>query len=394
MSAAEINRFIRHTPRSILEPYVKTHAPHLFESFVWPSNENDHIPLLLAAVDKMDRDEREILRINAERVNEMSDEEGQAALLSVVQDFETFENLENAHHRATWVFINDNAAFRHAEETRYADHNRQGRMWDGFIGPQGIKISSDPLALETFRTRLTDIFGKNTKMKIEVYSRQRPDDEDGTTPVEQIVVYREGLPDSYPAFEGNDLVTKIIRPVYEVVICYEPATGVIEIVAKDKEQREAIACMFSETMLGTAIEGNRLPLRQYDLSSLATARSFQTEPEDGIEDVKVLMIKLRPLEGGGSVTLEISNKHPRSIYEQSREWFEDKDPLQNGFAVHQAKLSVRFYPTASDKRGKVLPLKITMPNRCDLKSRTEHERLIGEKYLERWKLLKQIECLS
>jgi hypothetical protein len=37
-----------------------------------------------------------------------------------------------------------------------------------------------------------------------------------------------------------------------------------------------------------------------------------------------------------------------------------------------------------------LPVKITMPNRCDLKSRTERERLIGEKYLARWGLLKEI----
>ena len=36
-------------------------------------------------------------------------------------------------------------------------------------------------------------------------------------------------------------------------------------------------------------------------------------------------------------------------------------------------------------------MKISYPNNCDLKSRTEKERLIGDKYLKKWGLLKEIE---
>jgi hypothetical protein len=31
-----------------------------------------------------------------------------------------------------------------------------------------------------------------------------------------------------------------------------------------------------------------------------------------------------------------------------------------------------------------------MPHGCDLKDRTERERIVGEKYLQRWKLLKDV----
>jgi hypothetical protein len=68
--------------------------------------------------------------------------------------------------------------------------------------------------------------------------------------IDQIVVYKEGLPDSYQELERDELVVKIRRPVYELIICYEPDTGVIEVIAQGKEQRESIARLFSEVMLG------------------------------------------------------------------------------------------------------------------------------------------------
>lgn len=56
----------------------------------------------------------------------------------------------------------------------------------------------------------------------------------------------------------------------------------------------------------------------------------------------------------------------------------------------QAKLAITFYPELGARRGKVLTVTITMPNGCDLKNRTERERMIGEKYLERWSLVQDI----
>jgi hypothetical protein len=41
-------------------------------------------------------------------------------------------------------------------------------------------------------------------------------------------------------------------------------------------------------------------------------------------------------------------------------------------------------------RGRTLPLTISMPNGCDLKDRTEVERLVGDKYLRRWGILENV----
>jgi hypothetical protein len=387
-----IANFIRHTPRAAMATYLGNHAPvfaskskDIFQA------DSDHVKPLLRAVDEMDRDEYEILRHNAERINEMTDEEGQTALLSVLPDTSAINTLANAHDRATWVFNNDNGSFRRAEETRYANHNRLGRMWDGFIGPKGKTVASSDLDLEAFRSRLAvEVFGKDTKMKIEAYSRESEDEDGVVTTVDQIVVYKEGLPDSYKALEKDEIVVKIRRPVYEIVICYESGTGEIEVIAKDKEQRETVARLFSETLLGTEIDVVRLLLKKYDISSLIAPRTFPTDPEDGIESVTVVSLGLKPMDGEGKLTIDFLSRNFTSIHERSKEWFQQNDPLKSGFYLTQAKIVVKFHPTATEKRGKSLPVKITMPNRCDLKSRTEKERLIGEKYLARWSLLKEV----
>lgn len=57
----------------------------------------------------------------------------------------------------------------------------------------------------------------------------------------------------------------------------------------------------------------------------------------------------------------------------------------------QHKLTIRFHPEAGSGRGKVLPMTITMPHGCDLKDRTERERMIGDKYLRRWGIVRDIQ---
>ena len=70
------------------------------------------------------------------------------------------------------------------------------------------------------------------------------------------------------------------------------------------------------------------------------------------------------------------------------ERFGGADPLLGGWVATQAKLTIRFHPNGGSRRGRTLPLTITMPHGCNLKDQTEREQLIGEKYLRRWGILR------
>ena len=90
---------------------------------------------------------------------------------------------------------------------------------------------------------------------------------------------------------------------------------------------------------------------------------------------------------GERVTLECLRKADRTIWSMSAERFGANDPLAGGWVATQAKLSIKFHPKGDAKRGRTLPLTITMPHGCNLKDQTEEEQLIGEKYLRRWGIL-------
>jgi hypothetical protein len=90
------------------------------------------------------------------------------------------------------------------------------------------------------------------------------------------------------------------------------------------------------------------------------------------------------------VTLECMRGGKRNIWEAAAERFAFSNPLLGGWTATQARLSIRFQPERGSTRSRVLPVTITLPQGCDLKERTERERLIGEKYLSRWRLVEEI----
>lgn len=68
--------------------------------------------------------------------------------------------------------------------------------------------------------------------------------------------------------------------------------------------------------------------------------------------------------------------------------FGERDPfVAGGVRIREVVLAVTFRPDATNPRGKTISIKLRHPNGCDLKDKTEKERIIGEKYLSRWNIL-------
>ena len=53
-------------------------------------------------------------------------------------------------------------------------------------------------------------------------------------------------------------------------------------------------------------------------------------------------------------------------------------------------LAIHFKPDAINPRGRTILIKLRHPNGCDLKDKTDKERLIGEKYLRRWHVIEDL----
>ena len=383
--------FIRKTPVSSLRNYFEHTGVDLPIAVNWNAPDAEVVRPLLQAVDEMSDEARARVKIDAERVNAMADEAGQVALYSVIDDRAILDDLANGHARALWLFLNDRTRFQRSEEARYTDERRRGRYWDGFVSMPGRELNLDAASLEAFTTALRARFASRN-VHVDVFERTRSASDGASFEIVQLTIYREGLPDDRFAFtNAGVLERRPYRPVFEAALTYEPATGVIEVVANGGESRAELAHFLTRDLLGIEFRGEKVPLRKYDLDVLLTPHEFSTDPEDGIESVEIKLLRLVPFENNGErLTLECLRNADRTIWSMAAERFGPHDPLVDGWRATQAKLTIKLRPKGDSKRGKTIPLTISMSG-CNLREQTEAEQLIGEKYLRRWGILSEVE---
>jgi len=387
---ASIATFIRNTPTAMLRAYFQHAGIVLPASVDWSAPTADFVRTLVRAIEESDETSYARVINDAERFGGMADEAGQTAFYGVTQNRAVLDTLENGHARALWMFLHDPNGLRHAEEVRFTDERRRGRMWDGFIGRPGLTLQRDPAVLDRFKAAVCERF-QSKNVHVDIFDRQRPTFDGDDCDLVQATVYRDGRLDDFLEFVNGTLDRRPRRPVYEAALTYETATGVIEVVANDRESREDFVRLFARELLRSEFTQERLPWRRYDLGILLRPYDFPTEPEDGVESVRVNHLRLMPMDTVGErVTLECTRQATQSIWQMAADHFGSSNPLLGGWVATQAKLTIRFRPEAGSRRGRTLPLTVTMPHGCDLKDRTERERMIGEKYLRRWYIVKDV----
>lgn len=386
---AALSTFIRSTPPKLLRSYF-TRSEILLPDTTWEAPEPEIARSLLRELDEMDQSIRVRLDQDFDRVRGLADEGGQTALYGVLPEREALDVLPSSYARALWVFLERPEAFRQAEEVRYTDDRRLGRMWDGFAGTPGLSVKRDAEALEAFRAGLRDTFeGRN--VHVDVFDRHRPTLGDEDRQLVQATIYREGRPNALLEFVDGVLGHRSQKPVYEAAVTYEAGSGAIEVVANNREIRQGLARLFTRDLLAAELGEERLPLRRYSLAGLLRPRDFPTDPVDAIESVRVTLLRLAPIDASGErLTLECARSSERNIWQIAERRFGASSPLGGGWVVNQARLSILFHRQKGAGRGRVLPVTITVPHGSDLKDRTERERLIGSKYLKRWGLLEDM----
>lgn len=387
---AAIADFIRRTPLASLREYFDHIRVALPADVTWDAPANDVVAPLLRAVDALDDVARQRILNDADRVGAMTDEPGQAALFAVARDAATLDSLPNGHARALWVFLNQPRAFDHAEEVRYADGNRYGRMWDGFQGPPAITVPRDGDRVAALERAIAERFD-SLEAQIEVCDRIREALDEPDAALVQVTAYRQGRSGDMLAFVNGRVTRRPYRPVIEAVLTYEPITGTIEVVAAARETREDLVRLFAEHLLSTPFEGQRIPLRHYRLDHLRQPFDFPTLPGDGIESVRIAAMRLIPLDTQGRrITAESMRGSTETIWQMVADTLKYQEHGIEGYRITQVRFTIRFRPRPGVRGGRTLPVTITLPHGCNLKDRTERERLIGERYLRHWRILRDV----
>ena len=383
-----IQSFARKTSPAALRSYCDARHIIFPDDLDWTKPHPAFGNAFIAAAAELAEDVRSRLHGDVEQIAQLTDEPGQAALLHVVRGQPAFEEIEVAHDRAVWAFVNARIDFEHALHARSADEHRRKKMWDGWVAMPDLVVKRDVEAITAFKNNVRQKFGTRN-VHVDVFDRDRRIAGGKRVAVVQITIYRDGVLTDDLVFGGADeLVRQSRRTVVEASVIYDLEEGVVEAVGPDRETRDELVRSMARDLMGIDLKGNKLPFKKYRLDGLMAAQTFPTEAVDGIAGVEVRSLRLMPIDDlSERIVLETSAKATRTIWDMARSRFGATNPLSGEFVCTQARLAIKFHPSKSGGRGKVVSLVITMPHSCSLREQTAKEQVVGEKYLKAWDLL-------
>lgn len=382
--------FLRTAPAASVQSFLAARDVEAAD-IPWKAHHRTWSPKLQQHLGRLTEERQESLLEEVQRIIGMADAEGQAAIYAVL-DAETrkiLDALENGMARATWLATNLPFSFERAEHVRQNDSFRRGKMWRTYATNPGCSVDSSADAVARFKADLRDQLGtRNVEVDICARTRATLSRDLALT---QVTVFREGRSESRKAFIKDKLDRVTEYPVLDSALTYEMATGIIEVVSDDGNVREALVRLLARHILGSPVPGQPIQLRQYTLNKLRFPQEFKHDAADGIEDVRVNRLRLIANDrSADQITLQCARGSGRTIWQMAQERFGDRNPLNSGFTISQASLTVRF-KTSIGRAQRSLPITITSPTGCDLKERSNRQRLIGEKYLPLWGLIRTIQ---
>jgi hypothetical protein len=383
-----------------------TSLPAAFTSLApvdWTKPEPDVVEPLIKAVDAMSDDEKQRVVLDAGRVAALADEPGQNALQNVVQNRAVFDALEGANNRSLWVFLKEPDRFRLAEEVRYNDERRRTRSWSGFGVDADLEVKKDPISLAAFTAAIRARF-ETPNVHVDIFDRHRVILDGEECELVQVAVYREGRPEDMLGFDANSTLSRrIVKPVFEAALTYEAATGVIEVVAKTREDRIDLTRFMARDLLGHHPWSRTSRCRCANTTSAcccgrstsrptrptgSSQRDRQGTAPDGSRRCAKERITLESMSGADRYDLADGGTPDRPGHRRRCACVRSIAGDVPEWVITRARFTIKFHPGPSGGRGKSLALNVTMPHGCNLKDMTAQERLIGEKYLRLWGILK------
>lgn len=381
-----ITKLFRNTPGPYLREYFERCGIAVGEGIDWDGGNSTRLKPLLAQAEALDPPVRARLRTDAEHIVGMAGEVGQTALMTVAtpEQREMLANMESPHARALWMFLHDYPRFRHAEESASFDKARTGRTWEAFAAPIDLPILRDESRRQALAAELAEFFKGDGDVNVQVEVFDRYSVGEGNEGLVQVIVLREGSLVSPLVFKDKSNLEPLPhRPVGEIGFTYDPARGVIEVVAQGKEKREQLVRSFSRTLLGRDLDADRVPVRSYDLSVFLAERDYGTDPADRIRSVLLQLVKFLHADGRTHVTIEAKTPN-ESIHAAAERLFRDRNPFRGDYTIHEVVVAVAFEPDRQNPRGRTVAVKLRNPNGCSIGETCAKERLIRRKYLPAW----------
>jgi hypothetical protein len=387
-----IVELIEHAPVTLLKEYFANQS--FAKEIDWNGNNKKILTAIVKVIGKMNDHDQEPLLIEAERLHLLTDELGQNTLDSLFYENKEFLKIKNAYHKSLWAFMYDNINFKRAEMIHYTEKYLKNSISDGYLAPQGIDITCDPEQIMLFEEEVGKFFMEAEDHKVDIFNRYIVDNMKQLVKVFQVIIYLRRASEPHLEFSGDDdqriLISKFIYPIENISITYEPNGGQLNIRFKgDDESKKEIVKIFAKTLLQLPSDAATVTLKRYIIDKFLKPYELITDPEDGIESVKVVSIMLQPFGYDAIINVQCSPDRNELINEVAQEFFK-RFPLCDHFIATGVIILINLFSDRTNERNEILSVEITYPNGCKINSQTPQERLLVENYLQRWGLIEEV----
>jgi hypothetical protein len=177
------------------------------------------------------------------------------------------------------------------------------------------------------------------------------------------------------------------------VFVYLPREGAVEIIAKGGTKvQQALRKAFCKAALATDVEEADPDRAVYGLDHLLDPTfAFPTEPEDRVASVRLKRILFEPDVSIPAIERLQLQFEPDASHPQVRAAI-NKQLTAAGLkrsqvSVTQVGIQIRFVGDGG-RRNRTLTINVGLPNTYDLKSKPDDVRVVGERCIHRWGIVR------
>jgi hypothetical protein len=377
--------FLRVVPKPLLKQFFEQRGTKL--AVEWDKLTEQDVAPIWEALQTLQGPERDKIEGVFRDVYDLACEDGVKAIieggrLGGKELAAAMADKDGPYHQAMWAFISEFDSFRTAMLLFQFDNLK---YWCKRSGMPDEDPNLSQQALEALAAELKTYYmltqGRGQRCTVDSLLRNGQD--------HYFFAYLDDWVDT--EIRHNDqgkLIPQSVRRTFENVFVFNRKEGSLELSAKgDKKVKAALQGIFGRTILGVELGEEDKKKQPYNLDLLKNRNfSLVTDPEDHVE-ARVRAIRLTA-GGRGSrrVTLEANiDAGPKDIYDMMDKWLNYNNISLDQLKVSQVTFNFRF-AAVNGRRASSLTFNVTWPNSSNLKSQREEHKLIGGKYLKRWKI--------
>ena len=388
----DLKKQLRLHDKGLLRRLFAEHG--LLEDFPWDELSARRIDPLVARWDGIEESARRAIQVVLQDANELAEERGQRVLAEELacrfpEKLALFGQWSSLADKALWAYLEAREAFDQAALFARAEALRSGQFaarWNS-LPPRQITVT-EPIVASLEQSLRDYYWQKELRGPLcRVHHYQRPG------AAEYFFAYLPDWPDKRLIFDTDgNLTAREEAYTFSNVFIYEPAAGAMELVAKGgRPVHLALRRAFCNTVLGIEVDDEE-PIRPtYRLDHLLDPGFwFQTEPEDRIAAVRLRRIRLVP-----TVPVPAMESLESRLLETAThgEALDLIDRLLSGVGLDRTQVRVVHvgiqlqFLSDGHRRGKRMTFHVSCPNTCDLKSKPDDVRVVGQRCIRRWGIL-------